>query len=321
MYINSVGSALMGVQARESGGGDTHTVRASFWSPGVIQHNHLGKSRTNFVHILKLHAPRWDDGTSWTGGRFNDRIVISDNTFENTTLSCASWMVAVGPQNADSDERLRDVILERNFFLNVRGTGLLIWGRDVTARNNLFHQADRETRDFVGIYAGDRGGMPRMDLTNVRIYNNSFYSQLDATVGIRIEPPILSGFVRNNLLFAPNASSSITIQNSSSGLTASNNLGTTSSPYLGSSMRSAVDYRINAESSVADSIIDRGMNTCSVVGDYSGLNSRPIDGDEDGTFTSDIGAFEYRDGASIPEPPGPAALPQPPVLIEATTAP
>ena len=64
------------------------------------------------MSIASVENPSWP-----TTGTYSEKIVISDNKFiANATSNDAAWTVALGPQDNAHDERLRDIIFERNWM-------------------------------------------------------------------------------------------------------------------------------------------------------------------------------------------------------------
>ena len=103
-----------------------------------------------------------------------------------------------------SDERVREMIIERNLFLpgpEVQ-VALMLWGRDITVRDNLFQRGPH--RDCVG--GGTRGIEPSPDA--ILLVHNTCYTE-ESNTG-----PELANFdstttnltLYNNLLAGPNAS-------------------------------------------------------------------------------------------------------------------
>lgn len=83
-------------------------------------------------HLLKLHAP--------SGGVvFSEAIVIASNKFIGGHTGTV-WYVNISPQNSSQDQRIRLVLVERNWFVDgANGAKLLRFHASLcTARNNLF---------------------------------------------------------------------------------------------------------------------------------------------------------------------------------------
>lgn len=65
---------------------------------------------------IKLHAGPWATaGVANPGGvgTFTERVVIADNKIIG---GINPWTISLGPQAEAQDERVRDIIVERNWF-------------------------------------------------------------------------------------------------------------------------------------------------------------------------------------------------------------
>lgn len=209
--INNSGTAVAGA---------SHVTRFWYLGKSVINNNTLQQPGPS-EHNIKLHAKRWQTAgvsNSGVGGGYSRWIVISDNKFEG---AYNAWMVAVGPQDSGKDERVRDVIIEKNWYVTGPGTQVeqIIWAADVTVRNNIYYAGVQA----LGVNVGQRGIEPPSD--GVRIYNNSYYSKSATPVNvINIESTATNVTVRNNLAYAPNSTSQSMVNNTSaSKFSASNN--------------------------------------------------------------------------------------------------
>lgn len=194
-----------------------HVARFTQIVKGVVSNNTLGKQAPN-KHVIKMHGPTWCDSTNTTCNYLTDtpptgiatdgintfgyteQVVISDNKI---IPGAAPWAVSMGPQNAQNDERLRNIIVERNLFTESSSSfvSLLISGVEITTRNNIFRMAYGNT----GIAIGRRGIEPPTNKHD--IYNNSFYSSAsDIFYGVSLAKDNLNSIVKNNLGYAPNVS-------------------------------------------------------------------------------------------------------------------
>jgi hypothetical protein len=99
-------------------------------------------------------------------------VIFSDNKF--TSGEGGAWTVTLGPMDAGSDQRVKQVILERNWFAPHPGqqAALMVWAQDVTVRNNLFNLTGAAGQS--GMIVEQRGIEPPP--ANVHVYNNTFHS-------------------------------------------------------------------------------------------------------------------------------------------------
>jgi hypothetical protein len=160
----------------------------------VISHNDMSRPASG-KHVIKLHAAVFN--LSPTG--FTEQVVLSDNKFSGGP---AGWTVTLGPQNATSNEKVRHVIVERNWFAPDPGqqVALMVWAQDVTVRNNLFNLTGVASQ--TGTVVEQRGIEPLP--TNVHVYNNTFYSNSAGSFSpIRFVEGAGGMVAKNNLGYAP----------------------------------------------------------------------------------------------------------------------
>jgi hypothetical protein len=148
---------------------------------------------------------------------YTEHIVISDNRIENGPG--AAWAVVVGPKNTASEERVRDVIAERNRFVGAAHSGdqnmFVVQDsvKETTARNNICDMS--AATGIVSCFSAGKSGSTSLGTPpdRYRIYNNTAYS--GSTAGFRFMeikafPPVFAPptnvTLQNNLLYAPSAS-------------------------------------------------------------------------------------------------------------------
>jgi len=195
-----------------------HSIRIAYANKAVYSNNTLSRAAAA-KHLIKQHAGPFG-GTGLTGGPYSQNIFISDNRFVG---GVEDWSVAIGPEDKFSDERIRDVIVERNWFTAGSGVqvSLMIFAAEVTVRNNICDMTGAAFHQCVHI--GKRGIEPASN--QVRIYNNTWYSNSTGDFqGVGLEAAVSNITVQNNLASAPLATSPIMFANACGGcLTQSNN--------------------------------------------------------------------------------------------------
>jgi PKD repeat protein len=208
VYLGGMRMAVIGGDFRDSS--ETHVLRLWQAHRTVIAHNEMSGSSLNTAdgrHALKLHGPSQEALARTDGGRLEHptrHVVVADNIFG----SSGPWPVAVGPQDALKDERLEDILLERNRFYpqfgnhssREVGIALHIWARNVTVRNNLFLAPGY---GYSAVTVEPRGIEPPP--SNVRLLNNTVYVPVtpggssNETIIFRISPSTSRTLVRNTL--------------------------------------------------------------------------------------------------------------------------
>jgi hypothetical protein len=203
VYASAWRFMLLGNSLDNNGGGE-HTVRLPSIVGGVISNNTMqGQgSAAGGKHAFTLRADVHGD-TGVEGGYDTQRVVVSDNKFIGRAGS--DFTVTYSPQGS-VDERIYDVITERNWFVaGGGGTGtqnsLAIFAREQTIRNNLFDTTGGRAHTAILVHDGLTVGS-----NQVRIYHNTMYSN-DAdndfsAVGVR--SGALNVSVRNNVAYSPN---------------------------------------------------------------------------------------------------------------------
>lgn len=181
----------------------THVLRFSFARRMVLDGN-VAADPVQTRHALKLHAQQ--DVNQY--GRYTERVVIRGNKFTGD----ANWLVTVGPQNAVSDEAIRDVVIDRNHFHGGDGTMImaLINAADTTIRNNIFTAEGNTTWGVAGIQVSQRGIEPLPQ--GVEVYHNTYHNVTGSNsqeVFVDIRDHIGMARVSNNLMHAPNSSAQV----------------------------------------------------------------------------------------------------------------
>ncbi len=175
-----------------------HVLRITFCRKAVITGNTFGHCNERYSHLIKLHSRAYSKYPVFT-----EKVVISKNTFHGNT----PWPVAIGPQDSISDERVRDVIFEKNtmFLESQVSVGVYCTADDVTVRNNLFiDELPSRTWGPAIVFLGRRGIEPKHG--GLEVLHNTIYSPQCrfphiylAQLSESTDTPIF----RNNLLFSP----------------------------------------------------------------------------------------------------------------------
>jgi hypothetical protein len=271
LYLGAQRFALMGNVLADATGAE-HILRTPQVVKAVISHNDMSNP-ASAKHVVKLQAAVFDVSP----GAFTEQVVMSDNKF--TGGAGADWTVTLGPQDDQQNEKVRHVIVERNWFAPHAGqrVALMVWAQDVTVRNNLFNLTGAVERN--GIAVERRGIEPPP--ANVHVYNNTFYS--NSTGGFRAIQFVEGGgmVAKNNLGYAPLSTSRTMVAGAATVASNTSDAGILLSPgFLGLVPLVPVDFALGASSSA----INAGAPV-PVFSDVLGRN-RPMSG------AIDRGAFE-----------------------------
>jgi hypothetical protein len=260
----------------------SHVLRLVYVGQGVVSNNHVRGGAAN-LHELKLHSQDFlAEGI--TQGKYSEDLVISDNLFESVNTS---WSVAIAPESGNWDERIRQVILERNHFVAGTNTQILLdlSTTETTVRNNLFDLTNG--KNGSGVKVTRRGIEPSPDQTVIA--NNTFYRGDGANLtGVELSQDTTNSAVFNNLAYAPLSGNANVLASGGTGTQASNNVLFTSSVFVSPSPSVPSDFRLITGSPA----IDGGVIVPGVFYDFE-LKASPQDGDGNGNPEPDVGAFEF----------------------------
>jgi len=138
-------------------------------------------------------------------------------------------VVEVAPENAQDDERLRNIVIERNFFQGTSSVGnqILVSGVDIALRNNIFIG----TTEAYGIQVTQRGIEPAP--TGIEAYNNSCYSGASSpstTACVYFNSTVSGSDAKNNLAYYPNTSNPVTVSDNGTNTVANNSANAKANP-------------------------------------------------------------------------------------------
>jgi len=220
-FISAARFTFMGNDFDSAGGGE-HVLRTPYVGRGVVSNNYLGRPAPT-KHCWQFHAPIQGQA-GVTANLYSEKVVVSDNTFYG---GVSSWAVFVGPENTGLEERLRDMIFERNYFKAGAGTnvGLSMRGpiSSTTIRNNIANMSASTDSYVYGFSVGD-GGVGAAP-TGIAFYANTIYGNSSAgMIGITIGTAPTNITVKNNLAYAPSASTTALLNGTGAyGLVTANN--------------------------------------------------------------------------------------------------
>lgn len=167
-----IGNSFNGLNAPNTSGVGNEVLRLSACNICVISSNTISNAN-NVGALTKIHNKNTFGGnTTWVGG-YAQNIEISDNLFSGKS---GTQSVELSPQNASDDERLRNIIFERN-LIEPSSAGLggkvLVSAVNVTLRLNAVYVAPGLTAPYYGIQVAKRGIEPTP--SGVEVYSNTFY--------------------------------------------------------------------------------------------------------------------------------------------------
>lgn len=220
IYLAGKRNSIQGNSLDNQDTGGSHVIRSEYTGKGVISNNTIARAGLSTLAI-KLHAWTWQGGgVADPGGvgTFSEQVVISDNKIIG---GINPWTISLGPQNGESDERVRDIIVERNWFTSGTGTQvhMHIDSSETTIRNNICDLTGARYHTCVAV---ERWGTTP---SNIRVYNNTFYSGSSGDFyGVAIDADSTHVSVKNNLGSAPQATSPVMYSGSgAAGFSQSNN--------------------------------------------------------------------------------------------------
>ncbi|MFO7180908.1 MAG: PKD domain-containing protein [Pseudomonadota bacterium] len=275
LFLGARRIAMLGNRYESSG---EHVLRVTWADRAVISSNVMGGAAPG-KHVIKLHAPGFDrEGIG--RGQVSERVLVSDNVFRGDG---EDWTVSIGPQNAESDERVRDLVIERNLFLPGPRVSipLQVSGEDVTVRNNVF---DRGARDDTCIAVGRRGIEPPS--IRVAVVHNTCVSRGGAPTLVTVDEAASELEVHNN--WVAGARLGVVVSGPTERVRQIGNVVTIESRFVEHHSAEWSSFSPLPGSPAIDAA-DVGASTA---WDFSG-RPRPIDGDGSRSAEPDAGALEY----------------------------
>jgi hypothetical protein len=226
-YQAMIGGSYNGAGAPNNGNG-IETVRVSACRLCVFENNTM-ENANNIGAVLKLHDGNTKNSAAAWSGVYVEFIEISDNLFTGTS---GAQLVETAPQNGGTDERLRNIVLERNLFSGSTGAQggrqAMVSAVNATLRDNVFYMPGTAAQfPYYGAQIAQRGVEPAPSA--VEVYNNTCYAPngisgqscigLD---GLGMHGSALNSFAKNNLFYITAAGHS-TVVNTGKGNTLANN--------------------------------------------------------------------------------------------------
>ncbi len=246
IFLSASRFALLGTlvsDTRASPNG--HVMRSHYLNKAILSNNTLQLQPPN-GHVLKLHGPSWCTGTvsspcnyltdqpptGIASSGYTEYVAIGDNKF--ISGPGAAYTVALEPQNTHSDERLRNIIVERNWFVASGGTQIALFmdGSEFTLRNNICDMTGANSQASVkrtcfGMVTPATDSTPPSN--NIKIYNNTAFESdqggANSTFSLATVGSATTNLtVVNNLAYAPLAPKTAIIYGTpGAGLITSNN--------------------------------------------------------------------------------------------------
>jgi hypothetical protein len=202
-----------------------HCTRLQWCKNGVVSANTFKDPASN-KHSFTLRAATWAGTVIYPAGEYSENVSVNNNYFGGSNEAGSVANVTVAPKNDDigTDERIRNVVVENNFFEAGVGTStnMTVKAVGVTSRNNISLLNSGIGNAFVSI--GNTVDSPTPD--DVAVFNETFYSIATGTglKGVQISSNPTNTIVKNCLAWAPNATSFDMISGTgASGLDATNN--------------------------------------------------------------------------------------------------
>jgi PKD repeat protein len=201
-YVASDRTAILGNHwFSNPTGTDEHLIRLPYVKKCVITGNYLRGAAPN-KHCIKLHAQTYSGSAD-----ISEEVVIADNEIHTTT----DWGVSMGTGSASRDERVRDVIVERNRFI-AHDDGIVdiyVSCPEVTIRNNVFINDITTVMSHYCSQIAQRG--PGPSPADVEIYHNTVFTTNSSMNEFALANLQDHGsgpaLIWNNVLYAPNQTS------------------------------------------------------------------------------------------------------------------
>ncbi len=234
-YTAVLGNSITGVGAAGGTSSGIESARISACRMCPIENNTF-LNANGVGAVLKLHNGNTNNSLpTWTG-IYTELVELSDNRFGGTS---GANLVETAPQNANDDERLRNIVVERNEFGATTGAQggrlILVSAVSETLRDNVFYMPGTPAQyAILGVQIAQRGVEPAP--TEVEAYNNTCYAPnsvgspqycigLDTIGGMHAAGT--RSFAKNNLFYGV---SGATVDNTGTGNTVANNSAASNNP-------------------------------------------------------------------------------------------
>lgn len=213
--------ALLGTTVNDSSLAE-HCVRFMWLEKAVLSNNTITTPAPT-KSSLTLRAPDFATGLGIIpSGTYSRWVVVSDNKISGG--SGVQIPIQIGGDGAD-DSRNRDYIVERNYIPLPIGatplTGVMVFSSDalgpVTVRNNIIDLSGSSAAGQTGVKVATNGLVPSP--IGVMVYNNTVVTSDAATTfrGIWIDTLSTDSIVKNNLVFAPTATTVFSVLDGGTG--------------------------------------------------------------------------------------------------------
>jgi hypothetical protein len=297
MWLFGTRTSIQG-NSFDGAGGGSHVIRIPKANKAVISNNYIAHPGAG-GELIKMHqANPFSDQATWDG-TYTEQVILADNRVQGSAN--APWTFDVQAQNGAYDERIRNIIVERNYLPTTGGSQIAIRlsAYDSTIRNNIINMTGAAYH--WGIMVALYGGQPVPN--NVSVYNNTFYSADGGGNFVGAADHETDGTKQatnsrfyNNLASAPNASGPVVVSVTGGTNLQSNNLlnNIPSSLFVSATPSVPADFRLISGSPA----IGAGL-AVPVWQDFLGSLRDSL---------KDIGAFEYISGGGGDTTPPAAPL-------------
>lgn len=188
LYMEGTRSLVLGNQILNIG--VLHNIRIVAMKQSVVGENIIRWNGHGY-HCFKLHAATYTGSDS-----YSEQIVISGNVIQGDSG------LVIAPQNNTSDERIRDVLVERNTIIGAPNDTWLVHiaAASITFRNNILDSSS-QVGNAEAFEVARRGVEPAPSA--IEVYNNVFVKNGNSDPYYR---PIsfadtTNGVVRNNIIY------------------------------------------------------------------------------------------------------------------------
>jgi hypothetical protein len=233
-YNALLGNSLDGHGAASSGAG-IDTVRIAACRLCVIANNTFLNANSGGA-VLKLHSANAAKNQATWLGQYTEYVQISDNLFGGTA---GAQLVETAPQNQQFDERLRNIVVERNLFQGVAGgfaRQILVSAVNATVRDNVFYvAAGAAVAPQYGAQVAQRGVEPVPEY--VELYNDTCYAQqtIGSCLGFdgaNFAAPGTNSWAQNNLFYDNGTTSPVVVDKGSGNSVSGNSPDSAADPLM-----------------------------------------------------------------------------------------
>ena len=184
----------------------SHLVRFAGANKCVVDSCKFRRASMNNTgrHALTVREFSNDGSPGTWNGLYTEDVIVSNLDIDCTTGGDSQYTLHIQPQNTAYAGRFRKVLVERNHIRSLNRAFHTQVGETLTVRSNILVTSLTDADDAA--WLGNDSAVGNPDPVGAQFYNNTIYSTgTGAFSAISLGATVTGCTVRNNLVYAPNA--------------------------------------------------------------------------------------------------------------------